>query len=110
MKKKPSAAAQARAAFNPKPWAPSKDLPRSEPRRSSIEEARPPPGVRLLSRQEVVNRVSLTYPTIWKMMREGRFPRARELMDGRIAWIESEVEQWIESLPIRKFKGDEVDA
>jgi prophage regulatory protein len=89
-KKKPSPAARVRAAPDPDPAPP-----------------RPPP-LRLLKRSEVLARVGATYPSVWKWMREGKFPRARELTNGRIAWLESEIEAWIESLPVRKLKGDEV--
>jgi len=63
------------------------------------------PSARLLSKAEVVERVGLTYPTIWKWMRGGKFPRAREL-GGKIAWLESDVERWINGLPVTKLKGD----
>jgi prophage regulatory protein len=62
--------------------------------------------VRLISKPEVLDRVGVTFPTIWKWMREGKFPRSREL-GGKVAWIESEVEAWIASLPVRRLKGDE---
>jgi hypothetical protein len=39
------------------------------------------------------------------MMREGRFPRSR-VCGGKSAWLEDEIEAWIESLPIRQLKGD----
>jgi prophage regulatory protein len=104
-KKKPSAAARARAAFDPDPPEPFSDIPLPD-RQSIIERARPPPP-RLLSRREVLERVGATYPSVWKWMRDGKFPRARELTNGRIAWLESEIEEWIANLPIRKLKGDE---
>jgi predicted DNA-binding transcriptional regulator AlpA len=63
--------------------------------------------VRLISKPEVLDRVGRTFPTIWLWMREGKFPRARDL-GGRPAWIESEVEEWIAALPVRRLKGDEV--
>lgn len=61
--------------------------------------------VRLISKPEVLDRVGVTFPTIWKWMREGKFPRSREL-GGKVAWIESEIEAWIASLPVRRLKGD----
>lgn len=74
---------------------------------------RTPPGkaaeVRLLSKPEVLDRVGVTFPTIWKWMREGKFPRSREL-GGKAAWIESEVEDWIRALPTRRLKGDRAAA
>jgi prophage regulatory protein len=109
MKKKLSPAAQGRAAFDPDPSPPSSEdsdalLPKA--RRTLIEEARPPPRVRLLSRNEVLQRVCVTYPCLWSWMQQGIFPRSRQLANGRIAWIESEVEAWIQNLPVRKLKGD----
>jgi predicted DNA-binding transcriptional regulator AlpA len=61
--------------------------------------------VRLISKPEVLDRVGVTFPTIWKWMREGKFPRSREL-GGKAAWIEAEVEAWIANLPVRRLKGD----
>jgi prophage regulatory protein len=60
---------------------------------------------RLLSKPEVIDRTGVTFPTIWKWMREGKFPRAREL-GGKSCWLESEVNDWIAKLPVRKLKGD----
>jgi prophage regulatory protein len=107
-KRRPSAAARARAAFDPNPPKPSSDTaPLPERRRALIEEARPPPPPRLLSRAEMLKRVALTYPTVWKMMIENRFPRGRAIGNGRVAWLESEIEGWIENLPRQRLKGDE---
>jgi hypothetical protein len=39
------------------------------------------------------------------MMREGRFPRSR-VCGGKSAWLEEEIDTWIEGLPIRQLKGD----
>jgi predicted DNA-binding transcriptional regulator AlpA len=61
--------------------------------------------LRLLSKPEVIDRVGVTYPTIWQWMREGKFPRSREL-GGRSAWLESEVDAWIINRPTRRLKGD----
>jgi prophage regulatory protein len=64
-----------------------------------------PSNIRLISKPEVLDRVGVTYPTIWTWMREGKFPRSREI-GGKVAWIESEVEEWIAALPVRRLKGD----
>ena len=63
---------------------------------------------RLIFRREVLRRVGLSYPTIWKMMREGRFPRSR-VCGGKSAWLEHEIESWIEGLPLRRLKGDPIE-
>jgi predicted DNA-binding transcriptional regulator AlpA len=60
---------------------------------------------RLLSKLEVLDRVALSFPTIWKLMREGKFPAARELgKSGKSFWLESEIEAWIAALPVREYK------
>lgn len=60
---------------------------------------------RLIFKREVLRRVGLSYTTIWKMMRQGRFPRSR-VCGGKSAWLEDEIDTWIEGLPIRQLKGD----
>jgi predicted DNA-binding transcriptional regulator AlpA len=64
-----------------------------------------PNQVRLISKGEVLDRVGVTYPTIWAWMRGGKFPRSRDL-GGKIGWIESEIDDWIANLPVRRLKGD----
>jgi prophage regulatory protein len=59
--------------------------------------------VRLISKPEVCDRVGRTFPTIWLWMRQGKFPLPRDL-GGKPAWVESEVDAWIERLPTRKYK------
>lgn len=65
-------------------------------------------GIRLLSKLEVMDRVGVSFPTLWKWMRAQppTFPRARAL-GGTTVWIASEVEAWMASLPLRPLKGDE---
>jgi prophage regulatory protein len=65
------------------------------------------PERRMLTKREVLARVRVTYPTIWKWMREGRFPRSRA-MGFRSMWFEHEVEAWLESLPNTPLKGDKL--
>ena len=60
---------------------------------------------RIVSKLEVLDRVGASYPTIWQWMREGKFPRSREL-GGKSCWLESEIEDWILSRPVRPLKGD----
>jgi predicted DNA-binding transcriptional regulator AlpA len=62
-------------------------------------------GIRLLSKRQVLDRVGVTYVTLWNWMRAGTFPRAR-VMVGKSCWIESEVDAWAAALPERRLKGD----
>jgi predicted DNA-binding transcriptional regulator AlpA len=68
-----------------------------------------PTKAQLLSRREVIDRVGVSYPTIWTWMRAGKFPRSR-IIGGKIAWVEAEIERWIMDLPIKPLKGDDAEA
>jgi predicted DNA-binding transcriptional regulator AlpA len=63
------------------------------------------PPVRLIFKRELLQRVGLSFPTIWKMMQQGRFPRAR-VIGSKSVWIESEVDDFLAALPLRQYKGD----
>ena len=82
--------------MNKKSAKPTKTPPREEP-------ALDTPQVRLISKVEVMDRVGLTFPTIWQWMREGRFPLSREVAGGKALWLESEINEWILSRPVRRY-------
>jgi predicted DNA-binding transcriptional regulator AlpA len=60
---------------------------------------------RFLSRLQVMDKTGRSYPAIWAWMQAGTFPRAREVGD-ELMWLESEVDEWMDSRPIRLFKND----
>jgi predicted DNA-binding transcriptional regulator AlpA len=62
------------------------------------------PGARLLSKGDVLDKVGVTYPTIWKLIRQGAFPRS-VVVGGKVAWLEHEVDEFIAKLPRRRLKG-----
>jgi predicted DNA-binding transcriptional regulator AlpA len=69
--------------------------------------------IRFLTKVEVCNRVRLSFPTIWKRMREGTFPRARETTSDqqtntKVFWLEHEIEEWMLALPARQYLGEVV--
>lgn len=66
---------------------------------------RPPPPLRLIDKAEVLRRVAVTYPTVWRWMNEGVFPHSRNI-GGKSAWLEHEVEAWIAARPGNKFGKD----
>ena len=69
---------------------------------------------RLIYKPELLERVGLSYTTIWMMMRQGRFPRSRSVGGGesaggqnqKVAWLSDEVDAWLAELPVRRLKGD----
>ena len=64
---------------------------------------------RLVHKREVLDRVPVSYPTIWSMMRAGTFPRSRRV-GGKVCWLELELDAWISSRPVQPLKGDEAAA
>ena len=37
----------------------------------------------------------LCYTTIFKLERDGKFPARRQISPGRVAWLTSEVQEWM---------------
>lgn len=61
---------------------------------------------KILSRSDVVERVGVSYPTIWTWSKAGQFPAARSLgtgHGGRVGWLQSEIDAWMKALPIREY-------
>ena len=51
---------------------------------------------RLLTSKELLQRVPLNRATIWRMVREGRFPPPIQLTANRIVWRWSAILAWVE--------------
>ena len=58
--------------------------------------------MRYIRFKELRQRVPLGRTTIWNMIREGRFPRSRRIGKAAMAWLDTEVDEWI-----RKQAGSE---
>jgi prophage regulatory protein len=52
----------------------------------------------LMKRQDVVKATGLCYTTIYNMEKTGKFPSRRQVATGRVAWLRSEVETWVNNL------------
>ena len=52
-------------------------------------------NVRLIRRKEVQAKTGLGASSIYAMMQQGIFPKAVNISERRVAWIESDVDQWI---------------
>jgi predicted DNA-binding transcriptional regulator AlpA len=64
-----------------------------------------PKPPRLVSKKQVLERVPLSFVTIWKMMNAGTFPKSRSIGENRTVWLESEIDQWILETPTRRLKS-----
>jgi prophage regulatory protein len=55
------------------------------------------PPARLLRFPTVRERTGLSRSTIWRLERRGEFPRHRRISANVVAWVETEVIDWIQS-------------
>ena len=51
--------------------------------------------MRLIRLKEVIACTGLARSTIYKYIAEGAFPKSVSLGDRAVAWVESEVQEWI---------------
>ena len=63
---------------------------------------------RLIRRKEVQDKVGLGASSIYAMMKQGKFPQCLNLSERRVAWIESEIDQWV-SERIASHRGEDVN-
>lgn len=56
------------------------------------------PAERILRKPEVLGRIGLSDPTIWRMERAGKFPKRLRLGGNSCGWLESEITAWLNNL------------
>jgi predicted DNA-binding transcriptional regulator AlpA len=77
---------------------------------TNVAKSIPPPrdGIRLIFKPELLDLIGVSYGSIFSWMRVGKFPMSREIGPGgrgtRIAWIESEILEWLAARPQRRMK------
>lgn len=59
-------------------------------------------GLNLIRLQEVTTRVGLSKPSIYRLMKLGMFPRSRKIGSRAVAWIDSEINDWIRNTEITR--------
>lgn len=50
----------------------------------------------ILKRTDVERETSLSRSSIYKFLNEGKFPKPINLGGGRVGWLASEIEEWIQ--------------
>ncbi len=51
--------------------------------------------MRFISMKEVMHKTSLARSTIYKYLAEGGFPKSASLGANKVAWLESDIEEWM---------------
>ena len=54
---------------------------------------------RILTLDEVLERIGVSNTTLWRMEGRGDFPARRRISPNRVGWLASEVEAWIQARP-----------
>ena len=62
--------------------------------------------MRLIKLKEVMAKTSLGHSSIYKFISEGTFPKQVSLGAKSVAWVESEVDEWI--LEMIRRRGKEI--
>ena len=62
-------------------------------------------GDRLLRQAEVMRMTGLSRTGIWELERRGEFPRRRRVGARNVAWLESELLEWMRSRPVVAVGG-----
>lgn len=52
---------------------------------------------RIIRAKEISQKTGLSRSTIWRLEREGVFPKRKQLAPHTVGWLESEVARWLES-------------
>lgn len=60
---------------------------------------------RALNFHELHEKTKLARSTIFKLEKAGQFPKRRRYGSRTIRWLESEVDEWIESRPVINLSG-----
>jgi prophage regulatory protein len=51
--------------------------------------------LRIIRADELKDKVGYSIMTVWRLERDGKFPKRIQLGAGAVGWIESEVDAWI---------------
>lgn len=65
-----------------------------------MSDFRIPPGLPIvMSLERVVDALSMSESTVQRLVRQGEFPRPRELSSRRVGWLTTEVVEWAMQRP-----------
>ena len=58
--------------------------------------------MRFLKLKEVMEKTALSRSAIYRKMNEDQFPQSISLGDRSVAWVESEVDEWMEEVLVAR--------
>lgn len=60
----------------------------------------------LLSIKQVQERIPYSATHLWRLERNGKFPRRVKIGPGRVGWLSDEIDEWIESKSSNRMNSD----
>ena len=48
-----------------------------------------------LTVRDLRDKIKISRSTIWRLERDGKFPSRRKISPGKVAWLKSEIEEWM---------------
>ncbi|MGR5318902.1 AlpA family transcriptional regulator [Vibrio sp. PNB22_1_1] len=63
--------------------------------------------MRFIKLEEVKEKTGLSRSAIYRKMNDDTFPKSFNLGDRAVAWLESEVDDWMESIVLKRKAGEE---
>ena len=60
---------------------------------------------RFLRRKEIKKITGLSDATLWRHERDGKFPKRRHIGPRSVAWLESEISEWMKSCQQKSFSS-----
>jgi prophage regulatory protein len=55
--------------------------------------------VNILRHPQVLRITGLSRTTLWRLERQGRFPKRLRLASNSVGWLDADIQRWIESRP-----------
>lgn len=62
--------------------------------------------MKLVRLKRVLEITGLSRTTIWRLERAGEFPKCLRITDKSVAWLESDIQDWIQSKIYMRKKDD----
>jgi prophage regulatory protein len=56
--------------------------------------------VRYIRRKQLIIITGLSATTLWRLEKNGKFPKRRKLSDHLVGWLENEINEWLASREI----------
>ena len=63
--------------------------------------------IKFLRLPEVIERVTYSAPQIWRLEKANKFPKRVQIGANRVAWIATEIEEWMSSKVQNSREGND---